>query len=52
MRSATSRLHGTLGQAVALMGPYAGEIEAWEVSADVGSPKNNRLELLERVELL
>jgi hypothetical protein len=34
------------------MKPYAGEIEAWEVGAEVGNVKNNRLELMERVGLL
>jgi putative SOS response-associated peptidase YedK len=34
------------------MVPYAGAIEAWEVSSDVGSPRNNRPDLLDRVELL
>jgi putative SOS response-associated peptidase YedK len=45
-------MRGTPDQAAALMRPYAGEIESWEVSADVGSPKNNRPDLLDRVELL
>jgi hypothetical protein len=31
---------------------YAGEIEAWEVGAEVGNVKNNRPELMERVGLL
>ncbi len=34
------------------MKPYAGEIEAWEVGAEVGNVKNNRPELMERVGLL
>lgn len=45
-------MRGTPDQAVALMKPYAGEIEAWEVGAAVGNVKNNRLELTERVNLL
>jgi len=34
------------------MKPYAGAIEAWEVSAEVGNVRNNRPELMERVRLL
>jgi hypothetical protein len=33
----------------ALIAPYAGEIELWEVGAEVGNVKNNRTELMERV---
>ena len=33
---------GTPDQTAALTKPYAGEIEAWEVSADVGNVRNNR----------
>jgi hypothetical protein len=40
---------GTPDQTAALTKPYAGEIEAWEVSADVGNVRNNRPELVERV---
>jgi len=36
---------------LALMAPYGGVIEAWEVSTDVNNPKNNRPKLLERVGL-
>lgn len=43
---------GTPGQAAALMKPYAGEMEIWEIGADVGSVRNNRPELLERMGLL
>jgi len=43
---------GTPDEAATLMVPYEGAIEAWEVSPDVGSPKNNRPELLDRVGLL
>jgi putative SOS response-associated peptidase YedK len=39
-------------QAVAMMKPYAGDIEAWEVGLEVGNVKNNRPELMERVGLL
>jgi hypothetical protein len=35
-----------------MMKPYAGEIEAWEVGAEVGNVKNNRPELIERVGLV
>jgi putative SOS response-associated peptidase YedK len=41
-------MRGTPDQAAALMKPYAGEIEAWEVGAEVGNVKNNRPELMER----
>jgi hypothetical protein len=34
------------------MMPFAGEIGAWEVGAEVGNVKNNRPELTERVWLL
>lgn len=45
-------MRGTPDQAAALMKPYAGAIEAWEVGAEVGNVKNNRSELMERVGLL
>jgi putative SOS response-associated peptidase YedK len=45
-------VRGTPDQAAALMRPYAGEIEAWEVGAAVGNVKNNTPELMERVGLL
>jgi putative SOS response-associated peptidase YedK len=45
-------MRGTTDQAAALMKPYAGAIEAWEVGADVGNVKNNRPELMDRVGLL
>ena len=45
-------MRGAPEQAAALMKPYAGKIEAWEVSAEVGNVKNNRPELMERVGLL
>ena len=45
-------MRGTPDQAAALMKPYAGEIEAWEVGAEVGNVRNNRPELMERVGLL
>ena len=43
---------GTPEQAAAMMKPYAADIEAWEVGAEVGNVKNNRPELMERVALL
>ncbi len=43
---------GTPDRAAALMKPYAGAIDAWEVGAEVGNVKNNRPELMERVGLL
>jgi putative SOS response-associated peptidase YedK len=42
----------TPDQAAALMKPYAGEIDAWEVGAEVGNVRNNRPELMARVGLL
>jgi len=33
------------------MKPYAGEIDAWEVGAELGNVKNNRPELMEREDL-
>jgi putative SOS response-associated peptidase YedK len=45
-------MRGTPDQAAALMVPYAGAIDAWEVSADIGNVKNNRPGLLDRVEPL
>jgi putative SOS response-associated peptidase YedK len=39
-------------QAATLMKPYAGEIEAWEVGAEVDNVKNNQPELMRRVGLL
>jgi putative SOS response-associated peptidase YedK len=42
----------TTDQGAALMKPYAGAIEAWEVGAEVGNVKNNRPDLMERVGLL
>ena len=45
-------MRGPPDQAAELMQPYGGEIEAWEVPAEVGNVKNNRPELMERVGLL
>ena len=45
-------MRGTPDQTAALMKPYAGAIEAWEVGAEVGNVKNNGPELIERVALL
>jgi putative SOS response-associated peptidase YedK len=39
-------------QAAKMMKPYAAEIEAWEVPAEVGNVRNNRPELMERIGLL
>lgn len=38
--------------AAAMMQPYAGKIDLWEVSAAVGNVRNNRPDLMERVGLL
>lgn len=38
--------------AAGMMKPYGGAIEAWEVSNDVGNVKNNRPDLMDRVDLL
>ena len=45
-------IRGTPEQAAAMMKPYAGDIEAWEVGPEVGNVRNNRLELIERLGLL
>ena len=45
-------MRGTPDQAVTLLTPYPGAIEAWEVGAEVGDVKNNRPELMERVRAL
>jgi putative SOS response-associated peptidase YedK len=45
-------MRGTPDQAAQMMKPYAGEIETWEVPAEVGNVKNNRPELMERVGFL
>ena len=42
-------MRGMPDQAAAMMKPYAGEIEAWEVGAEVGNVTNNRPELMELV---
>jgi putative SOS response-associated peptidase YedK len=42
---------GSPDQAVTLLAPCPGMIEAWEVGADVGNVKNNRPELMERIGL-
>lgn len=42
---------GSADEAAALMTPYGGEVEAWEVSTAVGNPRNNRPGLLQRVGL-
>ena len=44
-------MRDTPEQAAALMKPYAGAIEAWEVGAEVGNVRNNRPDLMERVGL-
>jgi putative SOS response-associated peptidase YedK len=43
---------GMPNEAAALMVPYGGAIEAWEVGADVSNVRNNCPELMERVGLL
>jgi putative SOS response-associated peptidase YedK len=45
-------MRSTPDQAPALMKPYAGAIEGWEVGAEVGNVKNNRPELMECAALL
>jgi putative SOS response-associated peptidase YedK len=42
---------GTPDQAAALMGPYAGALDAWEVGAEVGNVKNIRPEKGKRLSL-
>jgi putative SOS response-associated peptidase YedK len=36
-------------RAAAMMKPYAGTIDVWQVPADVGNVRNNRPDLMERV---
>jgi len=43
-------MRGTPEQAAAMTKPYAGEIEAWRVGPEVGNVRNNRPELMKRVE--
>jgi putative SOS response-associated peptidase YedK len=38
--------------AAAMMRPYGGAIEAWQVGPDVGNVRNNRPELLDRFALV
>jgi putative SOS response-associated peptidase YedK len=45
-------MRGSPDQAITLLTPYPGAIEAWEVGAEVGNVKNNRPELMERIGLL
>jgi putative SOS response-associated peptidase YedK len=45
-------MRGPPEMAAGMMKPYGGEIEAWEVGAEVGNVKNNRPELMERATLL
>ena len=40
-------MRGPADIAARLMTPYAGEIEVWEVGAEVGNVKNNRPQLME-----
>jgi len=47
--AAPSWLCGPPDQAVEMMKPYPGEIEAWEVPAEGGNVRNNRPQLMERV---
>jgi len=45
-------MRGPTEQRAEMMKPYASEIEAWEVPAEVGNVRNNRPELMERIGLL
>ena len=45
--NSTNGMRGSPDQAVTLLTPYPGMIEAREVGADVGNVKNNRPELME-----
>lgn len=45
-------MRGPPEMAAAMMQPYAGKIDLWEVSAAVGNVRNNRPDLMERVGLL
>jgi len=42
-------MRGTPDQAAAMIKPYGGDVEAWEVGPEVGNVRNNRPELMERV---
>ena len=42
-------MRGTLDYAAAIVKPYVGDIEAWEVGPDVGNVRNNRPDLMEPV---
>ena len=39
-------MRGTAKQAAEMMKPYVGELEAWEVGAEVGNVKNNGPQLI------
>lgn len=46
-------MRGTPEQAAAMiMEPYSGAVEAWEVGSEVGNVRNNRPELMERINLI
>lgn len=45
-------MRGPPEEAAKMMQPYAGEVEAWRVSNEVGNVRNNRPELMERAALL
>ena len=45
-------MRGTPVQPAAMMKPYAGAVDIWEVGPDVGNVKNNRPDLMDRVGLL
>jgi len=42
-------MRGTPDQPAPMIKPYAGEIDRWEVPAEVGNVKNNRPEMMERL---
>jgi hypothetical protein len=42
-------MRGAPSQAAPILKPYAGDIDAWEVGAEMGNVRNNRPELMERV---
>ena len=45
-------MRGPSEMAAQMMKPYAGKVETYEVSSDVGNVRNNRADLMDRVALL
>ena len=45
-------MRGPTELAAGMMKPYAGAIDVWEVSAEVGNVRNNKPELMDKVAML